>query len=97
MPATIKITAYDYTIYGSFPGKVKHISADTFEEETTREATPYYKVEIEVNQQTIIRSGKDIVVRPGMLAEAELQVGDKTVLEYLLKPLFKTTEAMREP
>ena len=97
MPATIKFTAYDYTIYSSFPGKVKHISADTFEEETTREATPYYKVEIEVNQQTIIRSGKDIVVRPGMLAEAELQVGDKTVLEYLLKPLFKTTEAMREP
>ena len=97
MPATIKFTAYDYTIYGSFAGRVKHISADTFEEETSREATPYYKVEVEVDQQTINRSGKDIVVRPGMLADAELQVGKKTVLEYLLKPLFKTTEALREP
>ena len=97
MSATIKLTAYDYTIYGSFPGEVVHISADTFEDETRRDAPPYYKVEIEVDQQSIEQSEKEIMVRPGMLAEAELHVGDKTVLKYLLKPLFKTTEAFREP
>lgn len=97
MAATIKLSAYDYTIYGSFKGVVKHISADTFEEEQQKDAVPYYKVEIEVDQQTLEGSEKEISVRPGMLAEAELHVGEKTVLEYLLKPLFKTTEAFREP
>lgn len=97
MSATIKLSAYDYTVYGSFPGTVKHISADTFEDETSRDSQPYYKVEIEVDQKALASSKKEIVVRPGMLAEAELHVGQKTVFEYLAKPLFKTTEAFREP
>ena len=97
MPATIKLTAYDYTIYGSFPGTVVHISADTFEEETARDREPYYKVLIAVEADTLEKNGEKIEIRPGMLAEAELNVGDKTVLQYLLKPLFKTSEAFREP
>ncbi len=97
MPATVKFSAYDYTIYGSFRGVVRHISADTFEDETQRDAPPYYKVEIEVDQQQLVDADADIAIRPGMLAEAELHVGEKTVLKYLLKPLFKTTEAFREP
>ena len=97
MDATIKLTAYDYTIYGSFPGKVIHISADTFEDENTRDGEPYYKVQVAVEAEALEREGEKIEIRPGMLAEAELNVGDKTVLQYLLKPLFKTSEAFREP
>ena len=97
MGATIKLTAYDYTIYGSFPGKVVHISADTFEDETSRENQPYYKVLVSVEAEALEKNGEKIEIRPGMLAEAELNVGDKTVLQYLLKPLFKTSEAFREP
>lgn len=97
MRATIKLTAYDYTIYGNLSGTVKHISADTFEDTDRRDAPPYYKVNIEVDQASLEQTDKDIEIRPGMLAEAELHVGQKTVLKYLLKPLFKTTEAFREP
>lgn len=97
MGATIKLTAYDYTIYGSFPGKVVHISADTFEDETSRDNQPYYKVLVSVEAEALEKNGEKIEIRPGMLADAELNVGDKTVLQYLLKPLFKTSEAFREP
>ncbi len=97
MRATIKLTAFDFTIYGSFPGKVVHISADTFEEENSRDGQPYYKVLVAVEAEALEKNGEKIEIRPGMLAEAELNVGDKTVLQYLLKPLFKTSEAFREP
>lgn len=97
MRATVKLTAYDYTIYGSFPGEVVHISADTFEDENARDRDPYYKVLIAVEAEALEKNGEKIEIRPGMLAEAELNVGDKTVLQYLLKPLFKTSEAFREP
>jgi adhesin transport system membrane fusion protein len=97
MRATVKLTAYDYTIYGSFPGEVVHISADTFEDENARDRDPYYKVLIAVEAAALEKNGKSIEIRPGMLAEAELNVGDKTVMQYLLKPLFKTSEAFREP
>ncbi len=96
MGATIKLTAYDYTIYGNLKGTVKHISADTFEDETHRDAAPYYKVIIEVGQSVLKKSTEEIEIRPGMIAETELHVGQKTVLQYLLKPLFKTREAFRE-
>ena len=97
MEANIKLTAYDYTIYGSFPGKVIHISADTFEDEHARDSEPYYKVLVAVEAEELEANDEKIEIRPGMLAEAELNVGDKTVLQYLLKPLFKTSEAFREP
>lgn len=97
MNAAVKFSAYDYTIYGSFPGKVVHISADTFEDEQTRDADPYYKVLIALNSSTLFSDQETLEIRPGMIADAELQVGQKTVLNYLLKPLFKTTEAFREP
>jgi len=97
MPATVKLSAYDYTVYGSFSGKVTHVSADTFEDQNTRDAEPYYKVLIAVDKQSLASADEEIEIRPGMLADAELHVGDNTVLKYLLKPLFKTTEAFREP
>jgi len=96
MSASVKLTAYDYTIYGAFPGTVIHISADTFEDAAQRDATPYYKVLIAVAPEDLVRKGKRVEIRPGMLAEAELNVAEKSVLQYLLKPLFKTTEAFSE-
>lgn len=97
MRSTIKLTAYDYTIYGLFGGKVTHISADTFEKENTREPAPYYKVLITLDKETLSSKGKEIEIRPGMLAEAELHVGQNTIMSYLIKPLFKASQAFREP
>ncbi len=96
MPATVKLTAYDYTIYGSLKGKVVHVSADTFEDPNQRDAPPYYKVFVEVTEEAIKALTKDIDIRPGMVADVELETGQKTVFQYLFKPLFKSTEAFRE-
>ena len=97
MSATIKLTAYDYTVYGNLSGKVTHISADTFDDGPGEDTPPYYKAIIEVDPRSIVQAKGEIEIRPGMQAEAELHVGTKTLLQYLLKPLFKTREALREP
>ncbi len=95
--ASIKLTAYDYTIYGSLKGKVDFISADTFEDERDPSAPPYYKVTVNVNADALTERQKAIEIRPGMRATVELHTGSKTVLRYLMKPLYKSKEAFREP
>ncbi|GGG71720.1 secretion protein HlyD [Salipiger pallidus] len=95
--ATIKLSAYDYTIYGTLKGKVDVISADTFEDERRPELGPHYKVAVRVDTTAMTDRQARIEIRPGMQAQAELHTGEKTVLQYLLKPLYKTREAFREP
>lgn len=95
--ATIKLSAYDYTIYGTLQGTVDFISADTFEDDRNANAEPYYRVTVKVDRTALTARQQNIEIRPGMRAQAELQTGSKTVLQYLLKPLYKSKEAFREP
>jgi len=97
--ATVKLSAYDYTIYGTLKGTVKVISADTFKDERSRSADgdPHYKVTLQVDTEHLTQRQASLQFRPGMQASVELHTGSKTVLQYLLKPLYKSTEAFREP
>lgn len=95
--ATIKLTAYDYTIHGTLKGRVDVISADTFKDERRPEMPAHYKVQIRVDLTSLTDRQSLIEIRPGMQAQAELHTGEKTVLQYLLKPLYKSREAFREP
>ena len=95
--ATVKLSAYDYTIYGSLKGMVDFISADTFEDERDRNAEPHYRVSVRLDMTSLTDRQRQIAIRPGMLAEVELHTGEKTILQYLLKPLYKSREAFREP
>lgn len=95
--ASIKLTAYDYTIYGTLKGEVDLISADTFEDERDPRAEPFYRVSVSVDSANLTERQKAIEIRPGMRAQVELHTGEKTVLQYLLKPLYKSREAFREP
>jgi len=95
--ATIKLSAYDYTIYGSLKGQVRLISADTFKDERKQDGDPHYKVTLGVDTSDLSDRQRSIAIRPGMQAEVELHTGSKTVLQYLLKPLYKSREAFREP
>ena len=95
--ATIKLTAYDYTIYGSLKGDVKVVSADTFEDERDPNAEPYYRVTVSVDLDSLTARQQQIEIRPGMRATVELHTGSKTFLRYLMKPLYKSQEAFREP
>jgi len=97
METTIKLSAYDFTIFGSLNGRVTQISADTFEDEQSAEAEPYYKVLVAINKDSLVERQDVFEIRPGMLASAELHVGEKTVMQYLMKPLIKSSEALREP
>ncbi|NEX46460.1 HlyD family efflux transporter periplasmic adaptor subunit [Pseudotabrizicola algicola] len=96
--ATIKLSAYDYTIYGSLQARVTFVSADTFRDERSRtpDGDPHYKVTLRVDSQHLTERQKNLEIRPGMQATVELQTGGKTILTYLTKPLYKANEALRE-
>ncbi|WP_159980532.1 MULTISPECIES: HlyD family efflux transporter periplasmic adaptor subunit [unclassified Novosphingobium] len=89
MPAKVKITAYDYTIYGDLNGKVERIGADTIEEETVRGKEAYYQVLIRTDGANLIRDGKPLPIIPGMVAEVDILNGKRSVLNYLLRPILK--------
>ena len=95
--ATIKLSAYDYTIYGTLRGEVQLISADTFEDERDPNAPPHYRVTLRVDATDLGTRQSQIEIRPGMQADVELHTGAKTVLQYLTKPLYRSQEALREP
>ena len=97
--ATVKLSAYDYTIFGTLKGKVTLISADTFKDERARDpdGNPHYKVTLQVDTEHLTERQASLRIRPGMQASVELHTGSKTVMQYLLKPLYKSKEAFREP
>ena len=94
--ATIKLSAYDYTIYGSLQAEVLVISADTFPDERRTDLPPHYKVTLRVDLSHLTDRQQQIEIRPGMMASVELHTGAKTVLQYLTKPLYRGQEAFRE-
>lgn len=96
--ATVKLSAYDYTIYGTLKGTVRLISADTFKDERARDpdGNAHYKVTLQVDTDNLTERQASLQIRPGMQAAVELHTGSKTVLQYLMKPLYKSKEALRE-
>jgi adhesin transport system membrane fusion protein len=95
LPAKVKLTAYDFAIYGGLEAQVEHISADTFTEEN---GDAYYLVRVRTNEPELVRGEKSFSIIPGMTAEVDILVGEKTVLSYLLKPVLRAREnALREP
>jgi adhesin transport system membrane fusion protein len=94
--ATIKLSAYDYTIYGALKGEVQLVSADTFKDERRPETEPHYRVTVSVDLTHLGERQKGLEIRPGMQASVELHTGSKTILTYLLKPLYKSRDALRE-
>lgn len=96
LPATVKVTAYDSSIYGNLEGLVEVVSPDTLQDEVQRDQF-YYRVYVRTAHAELEnRSGKRFPILPGMVASVEIKTGQKTVLDYLIKPLNKVKEALRE-
>ena len=95
--ATIKLSAYDYTIFGTHSGRVKLVSADVFKDKQRPDDAAHYKVLVSVDMNALSPRQQSFEIRPGMQAAVELHTGSKTVLHYLLRPLYKSREAFREP
>ncbi|WDY57216.1 HlyD family type I secretion periplasmic adaptor subunit [Pseudomonas sp. PSKL.D1] len=94
--AKVKISAYDYSVYGGLDGKVVGISPDTLQDEVKPEIY-YYRVFIRTEQDSLQnKAGKHFAIVPGMIATVDIRTGEKTILDYLIKPLNRAKEALRE-
>ncbi|MDV7377124.1 HlyD family type I secretion periplasmic adaptor subunit [Acinetobacter baumannii] len=94
--ALVKITAYDYSIYGGLKGKVTVISPDTLRDEVKQDQF-YYRVYILTDSDKLTnKNGKYFSITPGMVATVDIKTGEKTILDYLVKPFNKAKEALRE-
>jgi adhesin transport system membrane fusion protein len=91
MPATVKLDAYDYSVFGSLRGVVSYISPDTLSEDTKQGEVVYYRIHIALTSQEFKgNQAKDIAVRAGLTATIEMKTGTRSVLAYLTKPVTKT-------
>lgn len=94
--AKVKITAYDYAIYGGLDGKVTTISPDTIQDESKPDVF-YYRVFILSDSDTLVsKEGRQYPIVPGMIATVDVKTGSKTIFEYLVKPINHASEALRE-
>ncbi len=92
--AVIKITAYDFSIYGGLKGELLDISADTIEDE---QGNPFYRVRLRTYEKELKRKGEILPIIPGMVTSVDILTGKKTVMQYLIKPFIKTLDnAMNE-
>jgi len=96
LKASVKITAYDYSIYGGLEGKVVTISPDTIRDEVEKDVF-YYRVNIQTDKDVLENErGQEFPIVPGMIASVDIKTGEKTLLSYLMKPLNRAGEALRE-
>jgi adhesin transport system membrane fusion protein len=87
--AIVKFTAYDFSIYGGLEGKVVLISPDSIKDE---EGNVFYEVRIKTDKNYIGRHGKKLKIIPGMTTSVDIITGQKSVLDYILKPILKTKQ-----
>lgn len=92
--AIVKITAYDFSIYGGLQGNVEHISADTSKDE---KGNSYYEIWVRTQKAYLGTVDKKLPIIPGMQASVDILTGKKTILDYILKPILRSKErALRE-
>jgi membrane fusion protein, adhesin transport system len=97
--AVVKISAYDSSVYGSLKGKVERISADTIVDEKDRseKGETFYRVMVRTDKNHLGTNEQQLPIIPGMVATVEVLTGEKTVLDYLMKPArVLRAEALRE-
>lgn len=84
--ANVKLTAYDFTIYGGLDGQVEHISADSVMDE---KGNAFYLVRVRTQKPNL---GPNLPIIPGMVAEVDILTGKKAILSYLLKPVLRAKQ-----
>lgn len=103
--AVVKLTSYDFNKYGGLDGELEHLSPDTLKDERQQRkpgGTPadmeegYYRILVRIKDANLVRKGMKLEPTPGMTASVEIRTGQKTVLEYLFRPLQNVSQALRE-
>ena len=103
LAAIVKITAYDYALYGGLEGKVTLISPDTLRDKTRpselnlNPEEAYYRILVETHQNALRdKNGKVMPIIPGMIASVDVKTGEKTIFQYLIKPITRMKQALQE-
>ncbi|MDO4640587.1 MAG: HlyD family type I secretion periplasmic adaptor subunit [Neisseria sp.] len=103
LPAVVKISAYDYAIYGGLNGKVTLISPDTISNQARTDELKldpnqvYYRILVQTDSNNLKdRKGKNLPIIPGMVATVDVKTGEKTVFQYLIKPITRMKHALSE-
>ena len=96
LKTTVKLTAYNYLIYGALVGKVENISPDTMREAKLPGEEPFYRMLVRTRATGLRHKGKWLPIIPGMTASVEVLTGHRTVFDYFLRPVMKVEEAFRE-
>ncbi|MEE4632339.1 HlyD family type I secretion periplasmic adaptor subunit [Pseudomonas alliivorans] len=92
--AMVKFSAYDYTLYGGLPARLELIGADTV---TDDKDNSFYLIQVRTDSNHLGSDSKPLLIIPGMIATVDIITGEKSVMDYLLKPVFKArAEALRE-
>jgi len=98
--AKVKLSSYDFTVYGGLDGAIESISPDAIGDpdrsSTGGADATYYRVMLRVDNNTLHEKGKPLTVLPGMTGSAEVNIGERSVLNFLLRPMLKSKEAFRE-
>lgn len=93
--ALVRVTAYDFSIYGGLEGRVVQVSADSIYDEQAKEA--YFTVIVQTDRAYLVRAGRQLPITPGMICDVQIVTGRKSVLTYLLKPFLKVrSQALHE-
>lgn len=103
MPALVKLTAYDYAIYGGLEGVVTLVSPDTLHDQKRpsdlklNQDEAFYRVLVTTQSSHLTdKNGKELPVIPGMIASVDIKTGEKTVFQYLIKPITRMKQALQE-
>ena len=91
LPVTVRVDSFDYSIYGTLKGQLTHISPDTLSEQGSRgETNVFYRIQVRLDaDQSHNPRAQDIVIKSGMTTSLDIRTGERTVLQYLIKPIFK--------
>ena len=93
-PAVVKVTAYDYAVYGGLDAEVETISADTI---TDDRGDSFFRVRVRTSSNSLDKAGEPLPIIPGMTTQIDILTGQKTVMDYLMKPILRIRdEAFRE-
>lgn len=104
-PALVKVSAYDYSIYGGLEGKVTLVGADTISNSMQNRANDlkldpnqvYYRVLVQTENNSLKdKNGKPMPIIPGMVATVDIKTGEKTIFQYLIKPITRMKQALSE-
>ena len=94
LPVSIKLDTFDYSVYGSLEGKLTYLSSDTLVEQSPNgQASAYYRAQVRLDavRAKLKPNPKlvDVALKPGMTATVDIRTGNRSVLQYLAKPVYK--------